>query len=61
MLPIVVFGTQLDLSLARDALQAGASGFVHAEMTRPARARFGGGRQGGARRTTGAASVRVDQ
>jgi DNA-binding NarL/FixJ family response regulator len=30
--PIVVFGPQLDLSLARDALQAGASGFVHAEM-----------------------------
>ena len=31
--PIVVFGLQLDLPLARDALQAGASGFVHAEMT----------------------------
>ncbi len=31
--PIVVFGPQLDLPLARDALQAGASGFVHAEMT----------------------------
>jgi DNA-binding NarL/FixJ family response regulator len=31
--PVVVFGTQLDLPLARDALQAGASGFVHAEMT----------------------------
>jgi DNA-binding NarL/FixJ family response regulator len=30
--PIVVFGSQLDLPLARDALQAGASGFVHAEM-----------------------------
>ena len=30
--PIVVFGPQLDLPLARDALQAGASGFVHAEM-----------------------------
>jgi DNA-binding NarL/FixJ family response regulator len=30
--PIVVFGPQLDLSFARDALQAGASGFVHAEM-----------------------------
>jgi DNA-binding NarL/FixJ family response regulator len=28
----VVFGPQLDLPLARDALQAGASGFVHAEM-----------------------------
>src|SRR5215203_3205610 len=31
--PIVVIGPQLDLPLARDALQAGASGFVHAEMT----------------------------
>src|SRR5215211_4245485 len=31
--PILVFGPQLDLPLARDALQAGASGFVHAEMT----------------------------
>ena len=31
--PIVVLGPQLDLPLARDALQAGASGFVHAEMT----------------------------
>jgi DNA-binding NarL/FixJ family response regulator len=31
--PVVVFGAQLDLPLARDALQAGASGFVHAEMT----------------------------
>jgi DNA-binding NarL/FixJ family response regulator len=31
--PIVVFSPQLDLPLARDALQAGASGFVHAEMT----------------------------
>ena len=30
--PVVVFGPQLDLPLARDALQAGASGFVHAEM-----------------------------
>jgi DNA-binding NarL/FixJ family response regulator len=30
--PIVVFAPQLDLPLARDALQAGASGFVHAEM-----------------------------
>jgi DNA-binding NarL/FixJ family response regulator len=30
--PIVVFCPQLDLPLARDALQAGASGFVHAEM-----------------------------
>jgi DNA-binding NarL/FixJ family response regulator len=30
--PIVVFGPQLDLPLARDALQAGASGFFHAEM-----------------------------
>jgi len=31
--PVVVFAPQLDLPLARDALQAGASGFVHAEMT----------------------------
>jgi DNA-binding NarL/FixJ family response regulator len=31
--PVVVFGPQLDLPLARDALQAGASGFIHAEMT----------------------------
>jgi DNA-binding NarL/FixJ family response regulator len=31
--PIVVVGPQLDLPLARDALQAGASGFVHAQMT----------------------------
>jgi DNA-binding NarL/FixJ family response regulator len=31
--PLVVFGPQLDLPLARDALRAGASGFVHAEMT----------------------------
>jgi len=31
--PIVVFAPQLDLPLARDALQAGASGFVHAQMT----------------------------
>jgi DNA-binding NarL/FixJ family response regulator len=31
--PVVVFGPQLDLPLAREALQAGASGFVHAEMT----------------------------
>jgi DNA-binding NarL/FixJ family response regulator len=30
--PVVVFSPQLDLQLARDALQAGASGFVHAEM-----------------------------
>jgi DNA-binding NarL/FixJ family response regulator len=30
--PVVVFGPQLDLPLAREALQAGASGFVHAEM-----------------------------
>ena len=30
--PVVVFGPQLDLPLARDALRAGASGFVHAEM-----------------------------
>jgi len=31
--PVRVFGPQLDLPLAREALQAGASGFVHAEMT----------------------------
>ena len=31
--PILVFGSHLDLPLARDALRAGASGFVHAEMT----------------------------
>jgi DNA-binding NarL/FixJ family response regulator len=31
--PVLVFGRQLDLPLARDALQAGTSGFVHAEMT----------------------------
>ena len=31
--PVVVFGPQLDLPLARDALRAGASGFVHAGMT----------------------------
>jgi DNA-binding NarL/FixJ family response regulator len=31
--PVVVFSPQLDLSLARDAVKAGASGFVHAEMT----------------------------
>jgi len=30
--PVVVFSPQLDLPLAQDALQAGASGFVHAEM-----------------------------
>jgi DNA-binding NarL/FixJ family response regulator len=30
--PILVFGPHLDLALARDALRAGASGFVHAEM-----------------------------
>jgi DNA-binding NarL/FixJ family response regulator len=30
--PVVVFSPQLDLPLAYDALQAGASGFVHAEM-----------------------------
>src|SRR5215210_4594225 len=27
--PILVFGPHLDLALARDALRAGASGFVH--------------------------------
>jgi DNA-binding NarL/FixJ family response regulator len=29
---ILVFGLQLDLALARDALQAGARGFIHARM-----------------------------
>ncbi len=31
--PVLVFSTRLDLRLARDALQSGASGFIHAEMT----------------------------
>jgi len=31
--PILVFGWQLDLPLAREALRAGASGFIHAGMT----------------------------
>jgi DNA-binding NarL/FixJ family response regulator len=31
--PILVFGSHLNLPLARDALKAGASGFVHAGMT----------------------------
>jgi DNA-binding NarL/FixJ family response regulator len=31
--PVLVFSPQLDLPLARDALLAGASGFVHAGMT----------------------------
>jgi DNA-binding NarL/FixJ family response regulator len=31
--PVLVFGSRLDLPLAHDALKAGASGFVHAEMT----------------------------
>jgi DNA-binding NarL/FixJ family response regulator len=31
--PILVFGTHLNLPLARDALRAGASGYVHAGMT----------------------------
>ena len=30
--PVLVFGSHLDLPLARDALKAGASGFVHAGM-----------------------------
>jgi DNA-binding NarL/FixJ family response regulator len=30
--PIIVFGSHLDLPLARDALLAGASGFIHAGM-----------------------------
>jgi DNA-binding NarL/FixJ family response regulator len=31
--PILVFAPQLNLPLARDAIKAGASGFIHAEMT----------------------------
>ncbi len=31
--PILVFSSHLDLPLARDALKAGASGFIHARMT----------------------------
>jgi DNA-binding NarL/FixJ family response regulator len=31
--PILIFGSHLDLALARDALRAGASGFIHAGMT----------------------------
>ena len=31
--PVLVFSPQLNLPLARDALQAGASGFIHAQMT----------------------------
>ena len=31
--PILVFGWHLDLPLAREALRAGASGFIHAGMT----------------------------
>ncbi len=31
--PVLVFGLHLDLPLARDALKAGARGFIHAEMT----------------------------
>jgi DNA-binding NarL/FixJ family response regulator len=31
--PILVFGSHLDLPLAREALRAGASGYVHAAMT----------------------------
>jgi DNA-binding NarL/FixJ family response regulator len=31
--PVLVFASHLDLPLARDALKAGASGFVHAGMT----------------------------
>ena len=31
--PVLVFGPQLDLPFAREAIQAGASGFIHAEMT----------------------------
>jgi DNA-binding NarL/FixJ family response regulator len=31
--PILVMGSHLDLPLAREALRAGASGFVHAELT----------------------------
>src|SRR3712207_1051139 len=31
--PILIFGSHLDLPLAREALRAGASGFIHAGMT----------------------------
>ena len=31
--PILIFSSHLDLPFARDALRAGASGFIHAEMT----------------------------
>ena len=31
--PLLIFGSHLDLPLARDALRAGASGFIHAGMT----------------------------
>jgi DNA-binding NarL/FixJ family response regulator len=37
--PILVFGWHLDLPLARDALQAGASGFIHGGMTQEQLAR----------------------
>jgi len=37
--PILVFGWHLDLPLARDALRAGASGFIHGGMTREQLAR----------------------
>jgi DNA-binding NarL/FixJ family response regulator len=33
VVPVMVFSPQLNLPLARDALRAGASGFVHADMT----------------------------
>ncbi len=32
--PILVFGWHLDLPLARDALRAGANGFIHSGMTK---------------------------
>jgi DNA-binding NarL/FixJ family response regulator len=37
--PILVFGSHLDLPLARDALRAGASGFIHGGMTQEQLAR----------------------
>ncbi len=37
--PILVFGWHMDLPLARDALRAGASGFIHGGMTQEQLAR----------------------
>ena len=60
--PVVVFGPQLDLPLARDALQAGASGFVHAEMMPDQLVRaLAVAAEGELVAPTGAAWVRVDR